>query len=110
MLKAFKAIPFNKNKEELVIGTQTFYVDVQQSPEYWKDVVIISSNNESELVEISKGLASLKNDPRFKNKFIMLNYWKGEEDKIEYLVINELPGSVGGNEEQDRTSNEVFFS
>ena len=94
MVKAFKLIPFDYKKEEIPIKESLFYVDVESRNDYWKDVVIISSSNLEEITDVSKNLQSLKNDPRFKDKFIILNHYNTEEEKIHYYVLEELHGEI----------------
>lgn len=94
MTKAFKLIPFDNKKEQIPIKESLFYVDVEAKPDYWKDVVIISSQNLDEMTQISKELQNLKNDERFKNKFVILNHYTTPEEKIQYYVLEELAGEI----------------
>lgn len=94
MIKAFKLIPFDNKKEEIPIKESLFYVDVEAKDDYWKDIIIMSSSNLGEIREIGENMQSLKNDPRFKDKFIILNHYNNEDEKIKYYVLEELPGEI----------------
>ena len=59
MIKAFKVTPFTKTKEEIPLKGKIFYVDIEENPNYWKDVIIISSKNLEELTEIHTNLKLL---------------------------------------------------
>lgn len=94
MIKAFKVIPFNKSKEEIPLKSQLFYVDVQENPNYWEDVVVITSKDLEGLSEIHANMQALKDHPKFKNKFVIINHYKTDEDKIDYMLLEELKGAV----------------
>lgn len=94
MKKAFKLIPFDSNKEQIPLKENLFYVDVEKKPDYWKDVIIISSQNLEEMKLIQEGLSQLKNNDKFKDKFIILNYYENQNEKINYYVLEELPGEI----------------
>jgi len=94
MTKAFKLTPFNRSKEEIPLKTQLFYTDVLEHPEYWKDVVIITSKNLDSLSELRANMMKLKDHPKFKNKFVFINHYTNDEDKIEYMILEELKGEV----------------
>lgn len=102
-LKAFKLVPFTKTKEQIPLSERIFYVDTQESPEYWKDIVIISSSDFDGLSELHQNMAALKDHPKFKNKFVMINHHKNPEDKIEYMILEELAGKIPTAEETMRT-------
>lgn len=94
-VKAFKLMPFNKDKEEIPLKTSMFYVDIEENPEYWKDVVIISSKDKEKLEEFQKDIVNYKNNPKFAKKFIVFNWYQDENDKLEFFVLQELEGNVG---------------
>lgn len=106
MIKAFKLVPFTKTKEEIPLNGKIFYVDIEENQSYWKDVIIISSKNLDELTEIHTNLKQLKDHPKFKNKFVMVNHYKNDDDKIEYMILEELKGEVD-NKPLVKNQNEI---
>jgi hypothetical protein len=93
-VKAFRLIPFNKEKQEIPLKTSMFYVDIEENQEYWKDVVIASSKDKVKLEEFQKDIAQFKNHPKFAKKFMIFNWYENDDDKIEFFVLKELEGTV----------------
>lgn len=93
-IKAFRLVPFNKSKEEIPLKENRFYVDIEQNPDYWKDVVIVSSKNKKELEELHKDFTSLKTNPLFENKFLIFNHYENDEDRIEFFILQQYDGDV----------------
>lgn len=94
MIKAFKVIPFNSSKEEIPLRENMFYVDIEQRPDYWKDVIIISSQSIDSLKQIQENLSQVKQHPIFKDKFVIINHYNNLDDKVNFYVLEELEGTI----------------
>jgi hypothetical protein len=93
-VKAFRLVPFNKTQEEIPLKENRFYVDVETNPDYWKDVVIVSSKNKAELEQLHKDFTSLKTNPLFAGKFLVFNHYVNDDDRIDFFVLQEYEGTV----------------
>lgn len=94
MVKAFKVTPFNVHKEEIPLKDNLFYVDIETRQDYWKDIVIISSQSAQNLKNLQENLSNVKNHPVFKDKFMIINHYDTPEEKVSFYVLEELQGEI----------------